>query len=144
LSLDIDRLIKLIKLANNNPNDNEANLAARRVCKMIADNDYKFTTESPKSKPITYNGPIWESNPPSSNPDWFTDFFKNTQWRPKYTTYEHNPDDKKYYDRKKERGFHPGNEKRMLKCTKCGIFRSTIFVGRPEVFVCNDCRWTDI
>ncbi len=33
----IDMIQKLIRLANNNPNDNEANLAARRVCKMLTD-----------------------------------------------------------------------------------------------------------
>lgn len=42
--MNLEQIQKLIRLANNNPNDNEANAAARRVCKMLA--DYKFPTPS--------------------------------------------------------------------------------------------------
>jgi hypothetical protein len=35
--MDTDILKKLIALANNNPNENEANAAARKVCKMLVD-----------------------------------------------------------------------------------------------------------
>jgi hypothetical protein len=41
--MDYDRLIKLAKLANNNPNENEANLAARKVCKLLAEAEFVFT-----------------------------------------------------------------------------------------------------
>lgn len=40
--MDIDKLTKLVKLANHNPNENEANSAARRVCKMIEDAKFRF------------------------------------------------------------------------------------------------------
>lgn len=38
--MDRDKIIKLIKLANSNPNDAEANSAARLVCKELADYDF--------------------------------------------------------------------------------------------------------
>jgi len=46
--VDIDLIQKLVKLANNNPNDNEANLAARKVCQMLT--DYKFNTTTPRER----------------------------------------------------------------------------------------------
>lgn len=33
--MKIDRLLALIRLANNNPNEHEANLAARKVCRLL-------------------------------------------------------------------------------------------------------------
>ena len=38
----VEILNKLIALANNNPNEHEANAAARRVCKMLADIESAF------------------------------------------------------------------------------------------------------
>lgn len=42
MAVDADKLEKLIRLANNNPNDNEANLAARKVCKMLENVRFNF------------------------------------------------------------------------------------------------------
>jgi hypothetical protein len=42
--MNIDLIIKLAKLANNNPNEHEANLAARKVCKLLAEGKYKFNS----------------------------------------------------------------------------------------------------
>lgn len=36
-----DLIIKLVKLANNNPNDNEANNAARKVCKLLEEGNFE-------------------------------------------------------------------------------------------------------
>lgn len=47
MSIDKDLIIKLIRLANNNSNEHEANLAARRVCLMLR--DYKFEFFVPPS-----------------------------------------------------------------------------------------------
>lgn len=48
--MDTDKIQKLIRLANNNPNEHEANLAARKVCKMLA--DYRFNgVNSSKATP---------------------------------------------------------------------------------------------
>ena len=41
--MNYDLIIKLAKLANNNPNENEANLAARKVCKLLAEANFMFT-----------------------------------------------------------------------------------------------------
>lgn len=38
----LDRLIKLAKLANHNPNDGEANSAARALSKMLSEDNYKW------------------------------------------------------------------------------------------------------
>jgi SNF2 family DNA or RNA helicase len=40
--MDKDKIIKLIRLANNNPNDNEANLAARKACKLLGAAEKEF------------------------------------------------------------------------------------------------------
>src|SRR5579859_4847245 len=40
--MNLDLLTKLVELANNNPNENEANLAARKVCKIIAEGNFNF------------------------------------------------------------------------------------------------------
>src|SRR5262245_51973348 len=46
----LELLQKLTRLANNNPNDNEANLAARKVCKMLEEG--KWNIPSAPAKPI--------------------------------------------------------------------------------------------
>lgn len=43
--MNLELLKKLVKLANNNPNENEANSAARRVCKLIEKAEFKFVAE---------------------------------------------------------------------------------------------------
>ena len=40
--MNLELLQKLVKLANNNPNENEANAAARKVCLMISESEFKF------------------------------------------------------------------------------------------------------
>lgn len=47
--MNSDQLIKLIKLANNNPNENEANSAARKVCKIIEENKFSLIKIEPKT-----------------------------------------------------------------------------------------------
>lgn len=72
--MNYDLLIKLARLANNNPNDNEANLAARKVCKLIAEGNYKFekwpigaTYQNPFTGPVTQRPQgTWEGFRPSS------------------------------------------------------------------------------
>lgn len=38
--MDREKIIKLVKLANSNPNEAEANSAARLVCKELANYDF--------------------------------------------------------------------------------------------------------
>jgi hypothetical protein len=40
--MNLDLLKKLVKLANNNPNENEANAAARKVCEMLAEANFNL------------------------------------------------------------------------------------------------------
>lgn len=50
--MDIEKLKSIIRLANNNPNDNEANLAARKACKILAENDFAiFNGHNSTAKP---------------------------------------------------------------------------------------------
>jgi len=60
---------KLARLANNNPNENEANLAARKVCKLLAKSNFKFVEDS-KVPP-----PKQETPKRSSEPFWKTHYY---------------------------------------------------------------------
>lgn len=48
-AINFEIVLKLIRLANNNPNEHEANLAARRVCILLK--DWKPIEEVPKQSP---------------------------------------------------------------------------------------------
>lgn len=78
MPISLDKLKAIIRLANNNPNENEANLAARRACKLLAENDFALLnghTVPPKAS--NWSGvdrsqePFWEPGDP------FYDFFVN-------------------------------------------------------------------
>ena len=47
--MDIELLKKLTKLANHNSNENEANSAARRVCKMLEEAGFVVVPDYPKT-----------------------------------------------------------------------------------------------
>jgi len=47
--MNLDRLLKLLKLANHNPNDAEANSAARAATKLLGDNNYKWLEDAKKN-----------------------------------------------------------------------------------------------
>jgi hypothetical protein len=47
MAIDIEKLKSIIRLANNNPNENEANLAARKACKILAEDNFKFLNPQP-------------------------------------------------------------------------------------------------
>jgi hypothetical protein len=72
--MNLDLLNKLVRLANNNPNDNEANLAARKVCRMIEEGKFNFNsnghvkTAADKVKP--YAGGTWNNVKRSTEPQW--------------------------------------------------------------------------
>lgn len=48
-SKKLDKLIKLLKLANHNPNDSEANLAARAAARMLGDENYRWVEDAKKN-----------------------------------------------------------------------------------------------
>lgn len=156
--MNLKLLTKLVKLANNNPNENEANLAARKVCKIIEESQFKFVPDEDLTRG-GHNAPQYAthvySSPPSPSYDWIVDYIKRATVSPDYETFKQgswsnpfetpqwntspNKDDEKYYTRRKERGF--GDTKRNLTCSKCNQKKETIFIGLEEVFVCNECRW---
>ncbi len=69
--MNLDLLKKLTRLANNNPNDNEANLAARRVCKMLEESDWKILPEVKTAYGKMNEGQWASPKPPDPNSDWF-------------------------------------------------------------------------
>ncbi len=83
--MDFDRIKKLIKLANGNTNDNEANSAARMVCKLLS--EYKFSSDSPK--PVDPRKSYETNNPtrPTTSTHYWDVYrrdnpFRYNSWRP--------------------------------------------------------------
>lgn len=132
--MNLDLLKKLTRLANNNPNDNEANFAARRVCKMLEECDFKLVENSQPSNPQ----PNFKHYANPFDNSWIYDLFINYEKIRskdyKYSTY--NPFNGPVYKSP------PIKEKRILKCVKCGSVKETLFVGHPDVYECNNCQWT--
>lgn len=58
-----DVLIKLARLANNNPNENEANSAARRVCKLLAEDNFAVINSNPIGAGSPYGPRNYTWNP---------------------------------------------------------------------------------
>jgi hypothetical protein len=61
----LEILQKLISLANNNPNDNEANSAARRACKLIVELNINFKVRNSSNQNQSNQN---QYNPPKPNP----------------------------------------------------------------------------
>lgn len=61
--MNLDRLLKLLKLANHNPNDAEANSAARAASKMLGEDNYKWVEDAKKNggRPRTAAGKMNEA-----------------------------------------------------------------------------------
>ncbi len=78
---------KLIRLANNNPNEHEANLAARKVCIMLADYQFYSSHEAVfgGARAPGKTGVNQSANNPSSDPivDWMNDLFRKAEERTK-------------------------------------------------------------
>jgi hypothetical protein len=72
--MDTDKIKKLIKLANNNPNDNEANLAARKVCSMLKDHTFGTAPQTTRRSPYD-TGVNW------SHVDPFAEWFRSGPYR---------------------------------------------------------------
>lgn len=150
--MKLEILKKLIALANNNPNDNEANLAARKVCKALVEDDYvaQLSEMGPPIPPkATKTTKSWD---PYEDLADLMNRAKQEQARQR-KTYEPRQTASSIYEEyfrhtrsgQWEKGFNTGNKKkkkdRELKCKKCGNIVKTIFVGPPEVFECNNCVW---
>ena len=170
--MNIDLITKLAKLANNNPNEHEANLAARKVCRLLEEGKFLFNGTRTAVDKIpnagnygTWNDvkrstePQWRSTPPESGSynnyqDYFWDIVNNMRNDPyRYGSWEPFPKEEppkqespKYYawQDPKWNYVKPSEqkEKRLLKCKKCGNSKLTKFVGLAELFECNTCQWT--
>lgn len=74
--MNIDRLLKLLKLANHNPNDAEANSAARAAAKLLGENNYKWLEDAKRINPRTAADKVnqgartWQDVKRSEEPQW--------------------------------------------------------------------------
>lgn len=162
--MNLELIIKLAKLANNNPNDNEANAASRKVCRLIEEGKFQFSqngtrtaAEKVGASSATNTGP-WKYRP-----EYGKDYYKdiNDMFRDIFggRNKKYNPTDKQreYYNRPppsnpdQDRKYSPPNwtgpntreekPKRPLQCKTCKKEVLTAFVGVPQMFECNKCIW---
>src|SRR5258708_17675117 len=54
--MNLDILKKLVNLANNNPNEHEANSAARKACQLIKESEFKFDVDQSQQPTGTWGG----------------------------------------------------------------------------------------
>lgn len=154
--MNIELIVKLVKLANNNPNENEANLAARKVCSLIAAGDYKFNEVKTAQAKVHV-----KSNPVSKNDDWvrkyydpprqsayYDDLFKDIENQFRDIFYHSpnpfnrsNKNQDPIFDEGREKASKKGKSKVELECIKCQRKVNTAFVGPPQTFVCTICIW---
>lgn len=164
MEMNFNLITKLAKLANNNPNENEANLAARKVCRLLAEGKFEFTNEPPLRgrSPIQPQSSYSWWKPTKEQEDYIkydqyydfindfiNDFFKSQPFssRPdppkteyRYGSWVNEPTPKWPGD-----GFKKPSEQkeeRLLKCRICKNSKLTKFVGLAELYECNTCQWT--
>lgn len=161
MGLNLDLLIKLVRLANNNPNDNEANLAARKVCKMIGENNYKLDGTIKPTVKQQYNHQYYEQPKPHPFDDLFNRFYGQGPFRAGRNPFEESwvntppkskvtPEEKEWENKNKGKWDIPNtgdfkkkerNPKIILKCSVCSIEKESRYVGNPTEFKCYDCHW---
>lgn len=141
--MNITLIVKLAKLANNNPNDNEANLAARKVCRLIEEGGFVF--KEPNLPPvvkrdITYDDlyrateSFWKGHKPTGPGSGFSNWKEPSNLDDFLKDYYRNFTDFKRPSQQKE--------ERELVCVECKVKKKTKFVGLPECYICNECQWT--
>lgn len=130
--MNIELLIKFVRLATNNPNENEANVAARRVCKMIADNGYSLNGSKAPSKnyTVTEEYPRNPTRPKSPFDDWYDMWFNESTGR--YTKPTNS-----YQEEYRNRGRGRTDSTRRV-CSKCGLGVDTS--SKTEPFICGICN----
>lgn len=166
--MSLDLLKKLVRLATNNPNEHEANLAARRACDLLIKSDFKLLPETkPKMQEGSWSGfggynapkpPSPESEKPKQEPKtthapygknpiwdlWDEVFFKQKiRDNDDLFSKHRDPFFSSPYNRVDYQPFiniQYENDKREIKCIKCGEVKETRYRGAPELWVCMDCR----
>lgn len=136
--MNVDLIIKLARLANENPNENEANLAARKVCSLLKSAGYKFSnvtnpTKSKRGEPEKQE-PVWTS---SHYEDWVRAVFDQNFYN-RQTNYKRKTRGSWFDETYQTK---PPRDERVLNCTVCHKDVHTIFVGSPESYVCGPCQW---
>lgn len=160
-----------MKLANNNPNDNEANSAARRVCRMIEEGKFIFSeTKTAQDKVNVPNDPAKNAAPWARHPaETWNDVkrseepeFRSSRPTPPFTGGNRGFNAYKSWmgeDWMNEifKNLHnvppspPYNrpprspdfsgDKKMRCCSRCGLEKETGYIG--NLFVCSDCQWKE-
>lgn len=159
--MNLDRLKAFIRLANNNPSEEEANSAARRVCKILAENDFALLQPQPQysnahgpirqDKPKTWNDvkrstePEFRSHSTAPGPDIWEDFMRNMgRYRSGFDWNKapHNwfgPEYVRYKPFTDEKKTRP---QAMRKCIKCGLEVMTFRIDEVP-YICNPCHWKE-
>lgn len=120
--MNLDLIIKLAKLANNNPNEHEANAAARKVCQLLAEGNFNFGLNIEQTKEPDFKSPEY---PPGSP---FKDVFYESILNDIYEQYAR----ENFYGSKKEQ-----RNKRVNKCIHCRKIMTT--VAEIENKICAEC-----
>ena len=165
---------KLIRLATNNSNEQEANLAAMKACKLLVQDKTLFPTSKREERQVQNQNPKQEATihvteNPRNRDITITvtglDMINNSRVaaliqeldreirRPKtyWDEARTNPYEP-YRPPRKHKPFDPSDLSNYsktkspldLKCKTCGNVVSTGFVGPPQVFECADCWGKDI
>lgn len=148
-----DIVKKLIELACNNPNENEANAAARKVCRMIKEDNFSILNGSvftpPRPQPQAPRGPSME--------DILRDMQRkaaeaaarehervrnaNAAWeRAEAERREKARKQQAARDKYRDTGYTNATT-RNVKCSICGKDKSTLYQGPVEKFMCAVCKF---
>lgn len=151
--MNLERLKALIRLANNNPNEHEANLAARKVCKIIAEKDFSLLQPQPRTAAGKVNE--YRSRPTAPTVDMWEDFLRNMRYRPSESQKKYWTDSAPHQDAPEphwdDRPFNinmdPNKKKERTqakrKCSKCGFETMTFRIDEVP-WICNPCHWKDV
>lgn len=124
--MNIELLKKLTRLANNNPNENEANLAARKVCKMLEESDFKLNETQNSSNP--FDAIFVDENSLYEN---FIEMWRRTR---AYKHYQRKESQQQYYNQ-----YGPT----IKKCKECGDNFTTSYFRIPildDENICLVCK----
>lgn len=141
--MSIDLLKKLVRLATNNPNEHEANLAARKACELLVKDDFAILKSTTNNPPIVNFG---------TNYGEWTEFNNRTSqgkpiYKDVYNMYEELRRDSSGYawDFEKERREKQKNrrETKTLRCKHCKLEFQTKFQGEESQFECWGCYGKD-
>lgn len=134
--LNTDRVEKLARLANNNPNEHEANLAARMVCRLLEASGFQYPA-TVNYRPFPAQEQFYRDVKRSAEPFWRS--------QPYYATWDTDFKSGAYKDAWNTTKKHsrPGMVER--ECSKCHKTKkgTTSYTGDPAKWKCADCFWDE-